>query len=209
MTTQSDYDNWSDKYDTQVNKTRDLDKKATIEILSKYSFENIIELGCGTGKNTQWLVEKAQKIIGLDFSEGMLSVAREKSFPPSVTFQQADITKQWCIPDNGINNIDLITCSLTLEHINNLDLIFMEAKKNLVKGGIFFISELHPYKQYQGSKAKFEESTNETKELEVHVHHISEYLSGAFHAGFDLIELNEWFDDNKKTPRLVSFVFRC
>ncbi|MDV7140436.1 class I SAM-dependent methyltransferase [Maribacter sp. TH_r10] len=37
-----------------------------------------MELGCGTGKNTVWLLKKAQRIIGLDFSQEMLNIAKEK-----------------------------------------------------------------------------------------------------------------------------------
>ncbi|WP_244915934.1 methyltransferase domain-containing protein [Maribacter polysiphoniae] len=37
-----------------------------------------MELGCGTGKNTVWLLKKAQQIIGLDFPQEMLNIAKEK-----------------------------------------------------------------------------------------------------------------------------------
>ena len=29
----------------------------------------VLELGCGSGKNTEWLITKADKLVGLDFSE--------------------------------------------------------------------------------------------------------------------------------------------
>ena len=74
--------------------------------------------------------------------------------------------------------------------------------------GKFFICELHPFKQYTGSKAKFE-NKNGILELEVFTHHISEYVNCAIKNGFKLLELEEWFDDEDKTafPRLISFVF--
>lgn len=56
------YNSWASQYDTNLNKTRDLDKKATIETLSNYHFNNVLELGCGTGKNTEWLLTKATHI---------------------------------------------------------------------------------------------------------------------------------------------------
>jgi ubiquinone/menaquinone biosynthesis C-methylase UbiE len=67
MSIEKAYNIWAKQYDTNINRTRDLDKIATIEILSKYEFENVLELGCGTGKNTNWLLEKATLIIGLIF----------------------------------------------------------------------------------------------------------------------------------------------
>ena len=72
MSIEKSYNSWAKQYDTNNNKTRDLDKKATINTLSKYNFNNVLELGCGTGKNTIWLIEKAARIIALDFSEEML-----------------------------------------------------------------------------------------------------------------------------------------
>ncbi|WP_196893733.1 class I SAM-dependent DNA methyltransferase [Aureivirga marina] len=199
------YNNWAEQYDSNLNKTRDLDQKATIETLEKYNFENVLELGCGTEKNTQWLLNKASKIIGLDFSDEMLNKAKEKISSENVIFQKADLTKNWDV-ENGF--ADLITSSLTLEHIEDLNHIFRQANLKMKNEGIFFISELHPFKQYSGSKAKYE-TEDGIHELEVYTHHISEYMEKANQNGFSLIELNEWFDeDNKELSRLISFVFK-
>ncbi len=53
------YDIWSEVYDSVENKTRDLEKIAAKNVLSKYKFKTLIELGCGTGKNTEWLLGKS------------------------------------------------------------------------------------------------------------------------------------------------------
>ena len=52
---QHGYNQWAASYDAVENKTRDLDKTATQTVLKDISFSNILELGCGTGKNTIWL----------------------------------------------------------------------------------------------------------------------------------------------------------
>ena len=124
-----------------------------IESLCKYEVENVFELGYGTGKDTKWLLENAKRIIGLDFSQEMLNEAKEKISDERVTFKKADLTENWEI-DNDF--AELITCSLTLEHIKNLNHIFNQASLKLKKSGLFFISELHPFKQYTGSKARYE-----------------------------------------------------
>ena len=206
MSIENAYDIWAHQYDTNVNRTRDLDKKCTIETLNNLVFKNVLELGCGTGKNTEWLLNKAERIIGLDFSQEMLNKAEEKISDKRVTFKKADLTKDWKIENNFA---DLITSSLTLEHIKNLDHVFSQANQKLNKNGLFFISELHSFKQYSGSKAKYE-TENGTEELEVYVHHISEYIDDAKNNGFQLIELKEWFDENSENeiPRLISFVFK-
>ena len=205
MSIEKSYNTWAEQYDTNENKTRDLDRKATIETLSKYEFENVLELGCGTGKNTEWLITKAKYIIGLDFSQEMLNKARNKITSDKIRFQQADLKKPWNIENNFA---DLITCSLTLEHIKDLDFIFNQAYEKIKSGGKFFISELHPARQYLGSKAKYE-TENGIEELEVYVHHLSEYLQAAERNSFKLVKINEWFDNQpeNEVPRLISFVF--
>ena len=206
MSIKKAYNIWASQYDTNENRTRDLDKTATIETLKNYDFESVLELGCGTGKNTKWLLEKAKQIIGLDFSQEMLKKAKEKISDERVIFKRTDLTESWKIDNNFA---DLITCSLTLEHLKNLNHVFNQARLKLKNNGLFFISELHPFKQYSGSKANYE-TKNGTKELEVYIHHVSEYIDDAKNNGFELMEMKEWFDENNKNglPRLISFVFK-
>jgi len=205
MSIQNAYNNWSEIYDTNLNKTRDLDQQVTIETLSKLTFENVLELGCGTGKNTEWLVQKATQVVAVDFSQGMLDIAISKIKSKNVRFLQADITKNW---DFNTEIFDLITCSLILEHIENLDFIFAQAFQKLERGGKFFICELHPFKQYLGSKARFETEIG-VEELDVYIHHMSEFVVNAQKNEFKILELSEWFDDPNISgiPRLISFVF--
>lgn len=206
MSIEEAYNDWARQYDTNKNRTRDLDRKSTIETLSKYDFDRVLELGCGTGKNTEWLLKHSKEVIGLDFSQEMLNMARGKITDSRVTFKKADLTKGWEI-DNHF--ADLITCSLTLEHIEDLRHIFNQAHLKLQDNGLLFISELHPCKHYMGSMARYETATG-TKELEVYTHHIWEYIDDAMVSGFALVEMKEWFDNNTQqgVPRLVSFVFR-
>lgn len=206
MSIEKAYNSWAKQYDSNANKTRDLDITATIETLSKIEFRSVLELGCGTGKNTAWLIKKAERIIGLDFSEEMLNLARTKITDGKVKFRKADLTSAWDIKNQFA---DLVTSSLTLEHIEDLNHIFHQAHMKLKNDGLFFISELHPIKQYLGSKAKYS-TDNGIEELKVYTHHISEFIENAELNGFELNDIKEWFDvnSNKEIPRLISFVFK-
>ena len=200
------YNSWAKIYDTNHNITRDLDKRSTIETLSKYAFKHVLELGCGTGKNTIWLADRAERIIGLDFSQEMLNIAKVKITNLNVTFQKTDLNKEWDIEDEFA---DLITSSLTLEHIEDLNHIFRQSNQKLSRNGLFFISEIHPFKQYMGSGAKYETETKSEK-LKVFTHNITDYTSSAKSNGFELIEIKEWFDEKSDftVPRLISFLFK-
>lgn len=205
MKTHQAYNEWSKTYDEMANKTRDLEKKAAKISLSGIPFKNVLEIGCGTGKNTEWLSEKAESIIALDFSEEMLAIARKKIDSSKVKFVQADINNSWKIPEH---KTDLIVCSLVLEHISDLEPVFRQASEQLITNGHFYLCELHPYKQYAGSKARFTKD-GKLQETEVFTHHVSDYVNAAMKNGFTILELQEWFDEGSDTgtPRLISFIF--
>ncbi len=205
MGIQDAYNEWSGIYDTNTNLTRDLDSTLTHNLLADQQFDHILELGCGTGKNTQFFVQIGRNVHALDFSQGMIEKAKEKVRADNVRFSMADLTKQWPCEDNAY---DLISCNLVLEHIPDLAHIFSEAARVLRSGGKFLINELHPFKQYQGTKARFERG-DETIEVDVFVHHISEFLNTALKNEFKVVHINEYWhpEDENKPPRLVSFIF--
>ncbi|MCE3229864.1 MAG: SAM-dependent methyltransferase, partial [Bacteroidetes bacterium] len=80
------YNSWASQYDTNENKTRDLEATALREVLEEIEFDNCLELGCGTGKNTEWLITKAKHVTGVDLSEEMLNKAKEKISSDKVRF---------------------------------------------------------------------------------------------------------------------------
>lgn len=205
MNTKKAYDLWSRQYDTNANKTRDLEAGALRETLDKLEFSRCLEIGCGTGKNTEWLIKKADHITAVDLSEEMIAKAKAKIDSDKVSFLLADITKDW---DFTNDKFDLISFSLVLEHIENLNHIFSKASKVILPGGHIYIGELHPYKQYLGTKARFE--TEEGLQiLDCYNHHISDFIHSAGKYGFDLKELNEFWDDEEKdlVPRVLVLVF--
>ena len=197
------YNAWAHQYDNDINPTRDLDKSVTIESLSNIDFFKVLELGCGSGKNTEWLITKADKLVGLDFSKNMLDQARKKVKTDKVTFINTDLNENWPVNDNSF---DLATINLTLEHIETLDHIFNSLFMKLTQGGKCFVCELHPKKQLSGSKARFEKNGDEIA-LDVFYHSELEYIESAEKAGFNLIVKKEWYDNKKTVPRLISFLF--
>jgi ubiquinone/menaquinone biosynthesis C-methylase UbiE len=86
----SAYDVWADSYDTMANATRDLDAVMLRELLNARG-RDVVEVGCGTGKNTVWPAEHARSVVALDFSAGMLAKARERVTAANVRFVQQDV----------------------------------------------------------------------------------------------------------------------
>lgn len=204
MNNQTAYNEWSATYDSVENKTRDTEAKALREMISGAGLD-VLEIGCGTGKNTEFLQTIAKHLIGADFSEEMLEIAKTKITSETVEFRRMDLREDWDFADESF---DLVTCSLALEHIENLRFVFAEAARVLRENGKFYFGELHPFKQYQGSKARFE-TREGTFELECFVHNVSEYFSAALENDLKCIEIKEWFDDENETniPRLLTMIF--
>jgi len=204
MNVQQAYNAWSETYDSVENKTRDIEAKALRELVSGENLD-ILEIGCGTGKNTEFLQTKAKHLIGADFSTEMLEKAKAKIASDNVEFRQLDLRERWGFADDSF---DLITCSLALEHIENIDFVFSEARRVLRENGRFYFGELHPFKQYLGTKARFEIDSG-IFELECFVHHISEFFEVAVKNNFEIVDLKEWFDDDDRTqiPRILTMIF--
>lgn len=205
MNIQEAYSVWSATYDLDRNLTRDLDQMVTRNTLANLRCKSILEIGCGTGKNTALLAEIGRHVQALDFSEGMIEKARQKHTFDNLTFGVADITQPWPFEDQSF---DLIVCNLVLEHVRDLSFVFAEAFRVLLAKGNFFICELHPFRQYQGTQAHFQRAQDKI-EIPAFVHHVSEFTEAAGNNGLTLQSFKEWWHeaDQDKPPRLVSFMF--
>ena len=205
MSIQNSYNEWSGTYDIDENLTRDLDQVITRDLLGTLHVESLLEIGCGTGKNTVFLAQIAQQVNAVDFSQGMIEKAREKVQAENVRFAMMDITQPWKFDDRSF---DLIVCNLVLEHIRDLSVVFAEAARTLRPTGRFFINELHPFKQYDGRKARFYRN-DEKIEVDAFVHHVSDFFKAATSNGLTLSNLNEYWHeaDQNKLPRILSLMF--
>lgn len=207
MNVKEAYKYWSEHYDTNENRTRDLEAISLKQNLNDQKFANCLEIGCGTGKNTEWLVSITDSILAVDLSEEMLQKAKQKIKSENVKFVQADINKPWIFTEN--KKYDLAVFSLVLEHIENLDPIFKKLSEVINYNGIIYIGELHPFKQYSGTKARFE--TNDGLQIVTCFNHnISDFINSAKKYNFQLVDINEYFDDeNRNTiPRILSMIFK-
>ncbi|MGA9118155.1 MAG: class I SAM-dependent methyltransferase [Bacteroidota bacterium] len=205
MTIQEAYNNWSSTYDADANLTRDLDQQVTTSLLGDRRFESIIEVGCGTGKNTSLLSRIGGKVFAIDFSEGMVAFAKEKVSFTNVTFVLTDVSRPWPCRDHSA---DLVVCNLVLEHIENIGFVFSEAARTLESHGSFFVCELHPCRQYEGKKATFQREDRKIM-IPSFVHHLSDFLGAAERNALTLEKIDEWWHekDRDAPPRLVSFSF--
>jgi ubiquinone/menaquinone biosynthesis C-methylase UbiE len=206
MNVQQAYNTWASQYDTNDNKTRDLEAKALRETLRAVDVERCLEVGCGTGKNTQWLLTKSKHITAVDLSEEMLAKAKAKVNAGHVTFRQADLATEWVFAEGQYN---LVVFSLVLEHIEHLEPVFEKVAHVLKPGGYVYIGELHPFKQYSGSKARFDTEAG-THIVSCFNHNVSDFIQAARNHGLIVADLNEYFDhdDRASIPRILTILLQ-
>lgn len=207
MTIEAAYSEWATHYDTDRNLTRDLDRSVTAQILGSHRFATILEAGCGTGKNTELFSAISPSVLAMDLSSGMLAMAQARIGHTHVRFARADLMSAWPCRSR---RIDLVSCNLVLEHVPSLDHVFREAERVLIPGGMCFISELHPSRQYIGGQARFVSAEGNTIPIAAYVHHVSDFTTAAIKAGFSIERLDEWWhpEDEGRPPRILSLVLK-
>lgn len=202
------YDQWAETYDTDPNRTRELAGKVLRDLDMPLEGRDIVEIGCGTGRNTEWLATKAASITALDFSEEMLQRARTRVADPRVRFIHHDVRTTWPLKNDSV---DLIVAMLILEHVEHLKTVFAEATRALRPGGELFICELHPMRQLMGGQAQFSNMKTGARELvPAFLHNVADYVNNGLSAGFELQRLDEWRDADASAisiPRLLSLLF--
>lgn len=205
MSIREAYSDWAATYDLDRNLTRDLDHTVSTNVLANFRCRSVLELGCGTGKNTRLLAQIAERVHSLDFAPEMIEKAKNKLPAVNVDYEVADITQPWPCRDSSH---DLVVSNLVLEHVRDLHVVFSEAFRVLVPGGQFFVCELHPMRQYQGKRAIFRRD-GEAIAIDAFVHHLADFTDAGAQNGFLLARMNEWWheEDKNEPPRLLSLLF--
>lgn len=97
---------------------------------------NVLDVACGTGDMAVSLVERGCTVTGVDISEEMLAIARQKA--PIVTFMIAD-AEHLPFPDASF---DAVTCAFGVRNFVHLEQGLHEMLRVLKPGGRMVILEL-------------------------------------------------------------------
>lgn len=110
-------------------------KKNLVNNLPQLSAPECVDLACGTGDITLLLAQRFSdaKITGLDISETMLQIARQKTNNPNVLFNYADMGNLTTIPSNSI---DIVTGGYALRNAADLSEALKEIHRILKPAGI-------------------------------------------------------------------------
>jgi len=85
----------------------------SIEKIRGQKFSNVLEIGCGAGYHTEYLLPFSDRMVCIDNSGEALKRARERISDARVTFKQLDL-----VTDNLDEKFDLIFCSEVLYYLD-------------------------------------------------------------------------------------------
>jgi SAM-dependent methyltransferase len=104
----------------------------------KYKVEDrsILDLGCGTGRNANYLAERGNKVIGIEISKTAINLAKERAseLGVKVDYRLRDIGEKYDIEDNAIDIVLDITSSNSLNE-EGREVYLNEVNRVLKNGG--------------------------------------------------------------------------
>ena len=198
LSARAGYDLWSKTYDSTPNPVVAMDSRYTVNFLSPQQGEAILDAGCGTGRNLKELLLAGSLPAGVDFSHGMLKVARQNH--PEVPVALADLERPLPFRDESF---DAVLCSLIGEHLSALGGVLREFHRALKRGGRLVFSVYHPEMSAAGIEANFEQGGIEYRLGAFH-YTVQEHVDLFESTGFANIVVKEFEGDETLVSSLPS-----
>jgi ubiquinone/menaquinone biosynthesis C-methylase UbiE len=180
------YTNWAPRYDGP-NPAIAVEQPIVHRMVTAMPTGVALDAACGTGRHAARLVELGHRVIGVDTTDAMLAIARNKV--PTAEFRSGRL-EQLPVSDE---TVDLITCALALTHVEDLEPVVREFRRVLRPGGQAIISDMHPIATMTGSIAGFpgDDITRGIPYVANLTHHVSEYIAAFLDAGLSIQECVE------------------
>jgi ubiquinone/menaquinone biosynthesis C-methylase UbiE len=157
-------DRWADIVDTEA---RDDVLWSTLEsMLPDPPGARVLDAGCGSGVFTARLADAGADVVGVDLSEEMLAVARDRV--PDGRFLQADVADG--LDELDADGFDVVLCQHVLSHVESLETPFEAFARVLEDGGTLVVSTHNPVRDYCVVREERQPTAGEHDELETTVH---------------------------------------
>ena len=103
----------------------------------------ILDLGCGTGRNANYLAEEGNTVVGIEISKTAISLAKARAQARglSLDYRLGDIGAPYDIPDASVDIALDVTSSNSLDEKGRA-VYLKEVSRALAPGGYFFVRAL-------------------------------------------------------------------
>ncbi|KAI5925312.1 cyclopropane-fatty-acyl-phospholipid synthase [Camillea tinctor] len=187
------YDRWAPIYDTDGNFLQALDSLEMQALLPQLISSipsprpwRIVDLGCGTGRNTSQLLAQLPdcRVVALDASQGMLDVARARlaCYQDRVSFAQSDLLA----PPGTALAADAALSTLVVEHVP-LAAFFAQAARAVRLGGALLLTNMHEQMGAISQAGFVDARTGEKIRPRSYAHGAGEVVREARRWGFEVL----------------------
>lgn len=138
-----EYQQYPEYFDIPSNAYYTDEKNKTIEeVLRRHKSNSILDMACGTGAQVFYLINLGYKVIGTDFSPGLLEIARNKALKQNIAAEFIDGDMR----NLQVGQFDaVITIDNAIGHLveNDFNVAVSNIYKNLKSGGIYVFDILN------------------------------------------------------------------
>ncbi len=208
-----------DRFTTAADSFSDNIERPAIErLIGDVAGARVLDLGCGSGPYSVWFAERGAQVVGLDLSQTMISLARQRARERGVNadFRVGDVRDPLPFGDA---EFDLVFSTTSLHYVEDLEATMREVARIVKPAALLVASVLHPMSTarfpladsqevegpdpwegwYFGSPIRcietpwlgFGDVSSEGRHIFCHHHTVSEYFSAVSSAGFVITEVLE------------------
>ncbi len=199
-----------------------IEQPAMAALLPDLAGKRVLDLGCGCGGNCLDFVRRgASRVLGVDLSENMLSIAQAEASDPRIEYRRMDMTELSAIDEQ----FDLVYSSLAFHYIEDLPDLLREIYTHLAPDGKLLFSQEHPLNTTEGHFNRDEQgnpcsytlfdynvagkrvTTWFVEGVEKYHRPMGHILSALAHAGFRIEEVREPIAEDwalAKRPALIK-----
>ena len=169
------YNLYAAQYNNDVVYLNTFEENKVLEFMGNLTNKTALDLGCGTGRLIQDLLNSGADVTAIDVSEEMINIAKNKF--PKIKTEIADVNK---LPFKD-GSFDFVVASFLIVHLRDLTTTFDEVYRILKDGGEFVLTNIN-----QRKAPKLELKNGNTIVIQSYYHRPEDVIKALEHSFFKI-----------------------
>ncbi|MFT4308173.1 MAG: class I SAM-dependent methyltransferase [Candidatus Woesearchaeota archaeon] len=199
----AEYDSYAREFSEQrasASLNRLIEEPVVHELVGDVRGVRALDAGCGDGSYARWLAERGARVVALDASGELISIAREKNSHELIEYRVHDLSEPLPFEDASFG---FVLSTLVTEYIEDLGILFSECSRVLAGGGVLILSCDHPLlsgivKNEHGERVLSDYFARKPRayswfgrSIEVYSHTLEDLVRSLIDAGFSIDDVCE------------------